>query len=269
MPDGEWEAEDWMDNDGVNDDLVRVHVRVTIEGDEMTVDYSGSSQNGGRADQSRSRHGAILRAHLLQEPDYAERALEWRAVPARSRWLRPKATCSTRRIPSPVFTIWAGVSAVETIYKALAKAVPEKMWAGSGGDLGDPGFYGKEPYTGRQIWHQTNAGVGWGARIDRDGINTTQHVSMCTVKNIPVEVVEARLPVMVERAGFRQDSVGRGVSWRARLGARLSFPCAIWRTHHSEKIAHPGMGSRRRQARAAQPEHPHSQYRAAGLEGAF
>ena len=38
MPDGEWEAEDWMDNDGVNDDLVRVHVRVAIEGDAMTID---------------------------------------------------------------------------------------------------------------------------------------------------------------------------------------------------------------------------------------
>ena len=44
MPDGEWEAEDWMDNDGVNDDLVRVHVRVAIWGDAMTIDYSGSSQ---------------------------------------------------------------------------------------------------------------------------------------------------------------------------------------------------------------------------------
>ena len=41
MPDGEWEAEDGMDNDGVNHDLVRVHVRVTIEGDAMTIDSSG------------------------------------------------------------------------------------------------------------------------------------------------------------------------------------------------------------------------------------
>ena len=46
--------------------------------------------------------------------------------------------------------------------------MPERIPAGSGGDLGDPGFYGVEPYTRRQIWHQTNAGVGWGARADSD-----------------------------------------------------------------------------------------------------
>lgn len=63
-----------------------------------------------------------------------------------------------------------------------------------------------------------NPGVGWGARIDRDGINTTQHISMCTVKNIPVEVVEARLPVMVDRAGLRQDSGGPG-RFRGGLGS--------------------------------------------------
>ena len=37
MPDGEWEAEDWMDNDGVNDDLVRVHVRVAIDGERIVT----------------------------------------------------------------------------------------------------------------------------------------------------------------------------------------------------------------------------------------
>jgi N-methylhydantoinase B len=217
MPDGEWEAEDWMDNDGVNDDLVRVHVRVTIKGDEMTVDYSGSSQKVDgpiNLGLGMARSSARICFKSLTTPNEPSNGGQFRPLKV----VAPEGNLFNAAYPSPVFTIWAGVSAVETIYKALAKAVPDKMWAGSGGDLGDPGFYGKEPYTGRQIWHQTNAGVGWGARIDRDGINTTQHVSMCTVKNIPVEVVEARLPVMVERAGFRQDSGGPG-RFRGGLGS--------------------------------------------------
>jgi N-methylhydantoinase B len=217
MPDGEWEAEDWMDNDGVNDDLVRVHVRVAIEGDNMTIDYSGSSQKvEGPINLSlgMARSAARICFKSLTTPNEPSNGGQFRPLSI----VAPEGNLFNAAYPSPVFTIWAGVSAVETIYKALAQAVPERMWAGSGGDLGDPGFYGKEPYTGRQIWHQTNAGVGWGARIDRDGINTTQHVSMCTVKNIPVEVVEARLPVMVDRAGFRQDSGGPG-RFRGGLGS--------------------------------------------------
>lgn len=217
LPDGRWEAEDWMDNDGVTDDLVRIHVAVTIDRDDMEVDYSGSSEQvagpinlaWGMADSA-----ARICFKTVTTPDQPSNAGQFRPLSV----VAPEGSLFNARYPAPMFTIWAGVLAMETIYKALAKAIPERVPASSGGDLGDPGFYGKEPYTGRQVWHQTNAGVGWGARHDRDGINTTQHISMCTVKNIPVEVVESRLPVMVERACLRQDSGGPG-RFRGGLGS--------------------------------------------------
>src|SRR5690606_30526662 len=120
--------------------------------------------------------------------------------------IAPEGNLFNAVYPAPVFTIWAGVVAIDTIYRALANAMPELVPASSGGDLGDPGFYGREPVTGRQVWHQTNAGVGWGARLGQDGLNATHHISMSTVKNVPVEVIESRLPVMVDRACLRQDS---------------------------------------------------------------
>lgn len=217
LPDGAWEAEEWMDNDGVNDDLVRLHVRLSVEGDRMEVDYSGSSEQvDGPINLSLGM--AISAARIcfksVTTPHEPSNGGHFRPLSVTA----PEGNLFNAVYPAPVFTIWAGVVGMEMIYRALAKAAPERMPAGSGGDLGDPGFYGKEPYTGRQVWHQTNAGVGWGARRDQDGINTTQHVSMCTVKNIPVEVVESRLPVMVDRAGFRQDSGGPG-RFRGGLGS--------------------------------------------------
>jgi N-methylhydantoinase B len=217
LPDGTWEAEEWMDNDGVNDDLVRLHVRLSIDGDQMEVDYSGSSQQvDGPINLSLGM--AISAARIcfktVTTPHEPSNGGHFRPLSV----VAPEGNLFNAVYPAPVFTIWAGVVGMEMIYRALAKAAPERLSAGSGGDLGDPGFYGKEPHTGRQVWHQTNAGVGWGARRDQDGINTTQHISMCTVKNIPVEVVESRLPVMVDRASFRQDSGGPG-RFRGGLGS--------------------------------------------------
>lgn len=217
LPNGEWQAEDWMDNDGVTDDLVHLHVTVKIDGDEMIVDYSGSSdQVAGPINLSlgMAKSAACICFKSVSTPNEPSNGGQYRPLSV----VAPEGNLFNAAYPAPVFTIWAGVVVMETIYKALAQAIPDIVPAGSGGDLGDPGFYGKEPYTGRQIWHQTNAGVGWGARKDQDGINTTQHISMCTVKNIPVEVVETRLPVMVDRAGLRVDSGGPG-RYRGGMGS--------------------------------------------------
>jgi N-methylhydantoinase B len=217
LPDGQWEAEDWMDNDGVTDDLVRLHVQVTIDGEEMTVDYSGSSEQvAGPINLAlgMAESAARICFKTVTTPHEPSNGGQFRPLSV----VAAEGSLFNARYPAPMFTIWAGVLAMETIYQALAKAVPHLVPASSGGDLGDPGFYGKEPYTGRQVWHQTNAGVGWGARHDQDGINTTQHISMCTVKNIPVEVIESRLPVMVDRAGLREDSGGPGC-FRGGLGS--------------------------------------------------
>lgn len=217
LPDGEWEAEEWMDNDGVSDDLVRIHVRVAVDGDEMLVDYSRSSEQvAGPINLAlgMAESAARICFKTVTTPMEPSNAGQFRPLSV----IAPEGSLFNATYPSPMFTIWAGVLAMETIYKALAQAAPELVPASSGGDLGDPGFYGREPYTGRQVWHQTNAGVGWGARHDSDGINTTQHISMCTVKNIPVEVIESRLPLLVERAYLRRDSGGPG-RYRGGVGS--------------------------------------------------
>ena len=247
LPKGSWEAENWMDNDGVDQDrLVRVHVKVTIDDDGMAFDFSGSSDRvRGPINLAFGMTHSVCRIVFksLTTPDEASNGGQFRPIKV----IAPEGNLFHAAYPAPVFTIWASVVAIETIYKALAEAMPEAIPASSGGDLGDPGFYGVEPYTGRQIWHQTNAGVGWGARADMDGMNSTHHMSMCTLKNVPVEVLETRLPVMVTESGLRQDSGGAGRN-RGGLGTvrNFRFPRRVWRADHREEIQNPGMGPARR-----------------------
>lgn len=222
LPKGRWEAENWMDNDGVDlDRLVRVHVAVTIDDDGMTVDFTGSDDKvRGPINLAIGMTQATCRIVFksLTTPNEPTNGGQFRPLKV----IAPEGNLFHAVYPSPVFTIWASVIGMETIYKALAEAMPEAIPASSGGDLGDPGFYGVEPYTRRQVWHQTNAGVGWGARVDCDGMNAVHHISQCTLKNVPVEVLESRLPVMVTRSGLRQDSGGPGRN-RGGLGTVRNF----------------------------------------------
>ena len=217
LPNGTWSAENWMDNDGVDDHLVRVAVSVTIDDTSLTIDFSDSDDAvRGPINLAIGMTHSTCRIAFksLTTPDEPTNSGQFRPL----KIIAPEGNLYHAVYPSPVFTIWASVIGLETIYKALSGALPELMPAGSGGDLGDPGFYGIEPYTKRQVWHQTNAGVGWGARHDSDGLNTLHHFSMGTLKNVPVEVIEARLPVFVDRAGLRQDSGGAG-EYRGGLGS--------------------------------------------------
>jgi len=221
LPKGTWEAENWMDNDGVSDDLVRLHAKVTISDDGMTVDLSGSS-DAVRGPINLSYGMALSASRIvfktITTPMEPTNAGQFRPLTV----IAPEGNIFNAQYPAPMFTIWAGVVAIDTIYRALGLAMPDIVPASSGGDLGDPGFYGREPYTKRQVWHQTNAGVGWGALKGQDGLDTTHHISMSTVKNIPVEVIETRLPVMCDRAGMRQDSGGPG-QWRGGLGTERDY----------------------------------------------
>ena len=221
LPNGSWSAENWMDNDGVDDRLVRVAVTVTIDDDEMTLDFSESDGAvRGPINLAIGMTHSMCRIvfKTLTTPDEPTNSGQFRPLNI----VAPEGTLFHAAYPSPVFTIWACVVGMETIYKALAEAIPDRVPASSGGDMGDPGFYGKEPYTGRQVWHQTNAGVGWGAHHDCDGLNTIHHISMNTMKNIPVEVIETRLPVIVDRAGLRVDSGGAG-KFRGGLGSLRDY----------------------------------------------
>jgi N-methylhydantoinase B len=114
---------------------------------------------------------------------------------------------------------WAGFRLVELIPRALAEAIPEKIPACSGGDICGVllAYYDYE--TGRGEQAGGPEGHGTGAKYRSDGENGLMHDGESGCCNAPVEVMENRAPVLIERYELRQDSGGPG-KFRGGLGLR-------------------------------------------------
>jgi len=100
---------------------------------------------------------------------------------------------------------------VDTILRALAPAMPDRIPAAHLGTLGGSmTFFGKDPRTGRDFILQTIEGGGWGGRPSEDGTSATVSVCQGDVRNTPIETVELKTPVFVRRRELRNDSGGPG-----------------------------------------------------------
>jgi hypothetical protein len=126
---------------------------------------------------------------------------------------RPAALCWWMTTPQTV---------VDTIFKALAPACPERVIAGHHADLASGGAYGYiDPETGRIFAGAYGsaglAGGGWGAKLGEDGMNATVCINNGNTHNSPVEACEAKAPLLVVQRALRQDSGDAG-KWRGGLG---------------------------------------------------
>ncbi|MFY7070146.1 hydantoinase B/oxoprolinase family protein [Nocardiopsis changdeensis] len=208
LPDGTWSAVDYVDDDYVTDDPIRIAVEVTIAGDEMTVDFNGSS--GAVAGPVNLPIGSTLglaKAAFkgLTTRDEATNAGHFRPLKV----VADPGTFFHAVYPAATFTQWSAIVAFELIYKALAGVI-DSLPASSGGD--EPGFMalGNDPRTGRDYVVSNNEGIGWGAARDHDGGTAQQHPSQTTVRNTPVEVLEHKAALFHEKVELIPDSGGPG-----------------------------------------------------------
>ena len=215
MPDGQWSAFDWLDDDGISHDLIRMAVTVTIEGDKFTVDYSDS--DGAVPGPVNMPFGKTLSLaktvfKSLTTPD----------TPANHGHYAPlTVSCPPGNLfhavyPAATFTLWTGMAAFELINKALAQGMAQ-IHASSGSD--EPGFMavGTHPDTEEMYAVSNNEGIGWGATPNHDGANALQHPSTSAVRNTSMEVLEHKSPIFHQRLELREDSGGAG-RWRGGLG---------------------------------------------------
>ncbi|MGH3681635.1 MAG: hydantoinase B/oxoprolinase family protein [Natronosporangium sp.] len=209
LPQGSWTAVDWLDDDGITADPVRMQATVTIAGGEFTVDFAGSAPAAaGPINMPYGATEAICKVVLksLTSPDQPSN--QGTVAPLRVR--AEPGTLFHAVYPQPTFTLWTGIVAVELVLKALAQGMPDRLAASSGGDV--PGFMmvGTHPDTGRLFAVSNNEPSGWGGTPDHDGISAASHVSGSTGRATPVEVMEARTGMFVERWEIRTDSGGAG-----------------------------------------------------------
>src|SRR5437870_1025934 len=233
IPDGVYEAESFMDDDGVNvGKHIPIRVRVEVRGEDMTIDLSGVSpqvagffNSGPTAGRSAAEvvFKCVTAPLLLPINEGSFRPLKIVLPPGR-------VVSATK--PAPV-RVWMTVpmTVCDTIFRALAPACPERTIAGHYADLCTVNPHGFDAETGRFFWsHIGHPGGGWGAKHDEDGMNATVCLNDGDTHNSPVEATEAKNPIIVEQRALRQDSGGAG-KFRGGLGVanevRMRRPATI------------------------------------------
>ena len=221
IPDGVYEAESFMDDDGVEiGKRIPIKVRVIKRGDEMTIDLTGVAKQvrGGFNAAATTGYGCAQVAYkcLTSPTDYpinegSFRALKVKMIPGTVvSAIRPAAMRTWMSFPMTV---------ADTILKAMEKAVPERTIAGHHADLMVGRVNGISPADGRMFISSLGpTGGGWGAKYNEDGMCATVCLNDGDTHNSPCEQVEAKYPLMFERHALRQDSGGAG-RYRGGLGA--------------------------------------------------
>ncbi len=209
LPDGVYEAEDFLDDDGYSDDPVRIAVRIEIKGDRADVDFTGS------APQVRGPINAV-EAITVSAVYYVFRCLIPMNVPASWGILQPitvtapLGTVVNARPPAAVAggNVETSQRIVDTVLLALSKAgapVP----AASQGTMNNITIGGTDRRTGKQFAYYETVAGGMGARPGLDGIDGI-HTHMTNSLNTPAEAMEYAYPMRVRRYAIRRGSGGSG-----------------------------------------------------------
>ncbi len=223
IPDGIYEAESFMDDDGVDvGQRIPIKVRVEKRGDEMTIDLSDVSKQVRGFYNSGITTGiacAQVAYKCLTTPtDYPVNDGSFRSLKV----IMPMGTVISAERPFPM-RVWMTfpMTVIDTIFKALAHAIPDRVIAGHHADLVFPNIHGISPKDGRLfIVGIGPLGGGWGAKMTQDGISATVCMNDGDTHNSPTEQLESKYPVLVERYALRQDSAGAGLN-RGGLGAEM------------------------------------------------
>jgi N-methylhydantoinase B len=208
IPDGSVHFVDHVDDFGPGTRPIRMEVRITVRGDEIEFDFTGTDP------QTPSSLNCTL-SYVKAYCYWSTKAITTRdSIPQNEGQLRPvKVIAPEGSFFNPVPPAALGGRAlmnqriVELIFGALAQAVPERVCAASGQWL-NPIFGGTDPRTERPFIFYDYVMGGVGARVSKDGIDAMSPV--VSVENIPVEAQEARNPIIVERHELIPDSGGAG-----------------------------------------------------------
>ena len=228
IPDGVYEAESFLDNDGRTLDVkLRIKVRVTIAGERMIVDFSQmNDQTAGPINSGYS--GGLAAARIafkcLTQPqapvnEGCFRPLELVLPPGKILNARSPAALGLWSIALP--------TVIDTILKALAPVLSERIPAAHKGDMGGCSIGGYRP-DGRRFLLMNIFGGGWGGRPHEDGESASVSICQGDVRSAPIELQEIQYPFLIERFALRTDSGGAG-RHRGGLGVDLTYralqPC--------------------------------------------
>lgn len=219
LPDGVYEAESFFGGHALDGNQpVRIKVAVTVAGSDMTIDLTQCSPERRQPINARTLAAPLIAYKAITMPRDPVNDGAFRALTVKIQ----EGNYMMARFPAPMAS-WGRTlpSVVDTILSALAPILPDRIPAAHLGVLGGTVvFFGSDPATGRRFVTQSIEGGGWGGRPYEDGESASVSVCQGDVHNAPIEKMELRWPILVNRRALRQDSGGPG-TFRGGLGLEV------------------------------------------------
>jgi N-methylhydantoinase B len=241
LDDFETDAEDFLDDDGVGGDPARIRVRVSKQGDELTMDFSGSAPSNPSGYNMGlcslvSACRVVFKAVI--DPDSHANDGGFRPLSV----VAPPGSVVNARSPSAVSLYGEPARrAIDAVWRAVGESLTGTLPAGHFGTIAGIAMAGLDDRVEpprRTTYQGPNVG-GWGAAPGCDGESALCCVTNGDTRNTPAEVIETKAPLRVHRLALRPDSGGRG-EWRGGLGivyeyeiltgGPFTMTCALGRT---------------------------------------
>ena len=221
VPDGEFQAEDFLDSDGISDRPLKIAVRITVHplskqrrrdavAIPVIIDFNGSEP---QAEGSVNAVAAITYSACF----YVFRCLLTEDVPAAAGLMRPirviapEGTIVNARPPAAVAggNVETSQRIVDVLLRALAEAIPDRIPAAASGTMNNLTIGGIDPRTGEPFTYYETIAGGMGARPGKPGVSGV-HTHMTNSLNTPAEALEFAYPLRVRSYSLRSESGGAG-----------------------------------------------------------
>ena len=224
LPRGSYEAEGWLDDDGITDQPVHLKARVTLDGETITFDFTGTDEQRWapmNCNLTQTFTACVYVLKCLVDPDIPVNEGFYQPI----RVIAPEGLAVNPRHPGAIVGGWeVSTRLCEVLFEALSPAIPEAVPAGTKGMICQVGFGGEDPSTGEYYSYYETVAGGYGGRSGSDGPDAVQtHIQ--NTQNAPIEETELNYPVRITRYSLIPDSEGPG-QFRGGLGLcrEYTFP---------------------------------------------
>jgi N-methylhydantoinase B len=216
LPDGVYENEAYTDG---FDEPIRLAVSIRVEGNEMRVDYDGSSPESDRGINVVLNYTAAYTTFGVKcaiSPKVPNNDGSFRPVHVTA----PEGSILNARYPAPVGARHIiGHFLPGLIHGALARVIPERVLAQGADSLWNTQITGQRE-DGDSFTYVFFSGGGMGARPTGDGLSATAFPS--GIRGVPAEVIESISPVVIHKRELRPDSEGPG-RYRGGFGQEMEI----------------------------------------------
>lgn len=218
LPDGSYSGEDFLDDDGVVDEPVRITATLTVKGDELKVDFTGTSKQvlgPLNARLSAARACVYFAAKAVLDPDLPTNAGAYRPIDVFS----PEGTILQATYPAAIgnANILTDQRVIDVLLAAFYQIAPDRVCAACSGEMNLLNIGGMDSRNGEYYNYVETYAGGQGAMHDLDGSDGL-HTHLTNTRNAPVEIIERTYPLQVLQYGLVPDTCGHG---RQRGGCGL------------------------------------------------